>query len=518
MTLKKLLSVLLVVAMVCIMANGCGSSGSNSNTSNDTTSDAAQNKQSNENNATEIVVTFLTFGQTPKDLPLVQDEVNKITVPKIGVKIKFYPIPIADTFTKYSTLLAGKENIDLMITAFQDIQPFVNSGSLMPLDNYISENSNIQKLIEEYGVTDGAKIDGKTYGIGPTTTLGFQGAVILGNDYLKNAGLTIDTEKEYSLEELSSIFGALKKANPNVYPCGALGSSVVNGASSFRIFHVIDSLGANTTSGVLMDTTSTKIVDMYETEEYYNFLKAMKEWYKAGYIMPDAATNDTPADTLIMSGVLGSSIMNNNPAVLASLQAKLKGGGTPASTTPVYRPSVSSATGIYSTVPTYSKKAEAALKFLDLTFADDSLSNLLQWGIEGKHYKVVDEANGIIDFADGLDATTSGYYNTLGVWGNQNNLLTFSKFSTKAANLAYIEKARANPTKAVGYQYNSSKMVNQLVAINTVLNQYLPTLETGSEKDLDTTYNAFIKALKAANIDAVIADNQAQFDAWLANR
>ena len=42
--------------------------------------------------------------------------------------------------------------------------------------------------------------------------------------------------------------------------------------------------------------------------------------------------------------------------------------------------------------------------------------------------------------------------------------------------------------------------------------QYVPTLESGSV-DVDTYYPQFISALKAAGIDTVIAEKQAQFDA-----
>jgi putative aldouronate transport system substrate-binding protein len=503
MKMKKVLSVLLVTAVVAAMSSGCSQKANTSSSSS-----AAQ--------VTNISVTYLTMGSTPKDLTAVQDAVNKITVSKIGVKVKFYPIPIGDTFTKYSTLIAGREDIDLMAIAFQGLQSYVNSGSLTALDDYISKNSDVQSFIDDYSITDGAKVDGKTYGIGVTNTLGFQGSVIVNNKYLENSNVTADSDKVYSLDDLTTVFAAIKKANPKIYPLGALGSSLTSGSSNFGFFSVIDNLGATSSSGVLMGTSSTKIVDVYESKDYYNYLKALKEWYKDGYIMPDAATNDTSSTTLMTNGVVGSEIMNDKPAVISSAQSTFGSGATALNTTEIYRASASSSAGIFWTVPNYSTKAEAAVKFLGLTLKNDDLSNLLQWGIEGTHYKVTNKDDGLIDFADGVTAETSGYYDTLGLWGNQNNLYAFSKFCDKAANNDYITKSKANPTKAVGYQYDSSDMTNQLVAVNTVLNQYLPTLETGSEKDLDTTYNAFVKALKAANIDTVIADNQKQFDTFLA--
>ncbi len=59
------------------------------------------------------------------------------------------------------------------------------------------------------------------------------------------------------------------------------------------------------------------------------------------------------------------------------------------------------------------------MKFLDLTYTSADLLNLLDWGIEGKHY-VKTETAGIIDFPSGVTAVTSGYNMNSGwEFGNQ---------------------------------------------------------------------------------------------------
>ena len=60
-------------------------------------------------------------------------------------------------------------------------------------------------------------------------------------------------------------------------------------------------------------------------------------------------------------------------------------------------------------------------------------------------------------------------------------------------------------------------MTNQITAVQAVITEYQAALETGSV-DLDTVYPEFIQKLEANGINDIIADNQAQFDAWLAQQ
>lgn len=66
--------------------------------------------------------------------------------------------------------------------------------------------------------------------------------------------------------------------------------------------------------------------------------------------------------------------------------------------------------------------------------------------------------------------------------------------------------------------YNPSEdMTVKIAAISAVVAQYMPALESGSV-DVDTYYAEFTAALEAAGINDVIADQQALFDAFLADK
>lgn len=524
--ISRILAAFLVVGMLAGCGNSAGTtksaadSGAAESTADKGTAESAADTKSGDSGkeasgeAEKIVVTYVTQGTTPTDMQVVQDAVNAITVPDINVEVEFMPIALASTYTNYSTYIASGERVDLMLLLFQDGSTYYRNGSIEPLNDLLdSYGSTISKLGETYPIL--ASEDGEVYGIGPVNPYyGNTGSIYVKKEYLK--GVEYEEKEQYTYADLTEIFAAMKKANPDVYPYGAVGNSITSSSSTYALVGgVVDPLAASIRSGVLMSTDSTEIVNLFETEEYYNFLKQVKEWYDAGYIMTDAATTDSTIFELVKSGVAGSQLNLYNPIVHAD-EISIMGDVEVFKVTENYYPS-STANTICWTVPVVSQAPEAAMKFLDYTFENADLMNLIQWGIDGTHWKMTD-SEGVIDFAEGIDGDTSGYYNTFGVWGDRREQYVWSEVANKDANKAYTDSAMSNPTKAVGYAYNSSAMTNQIAAVDAVLTQYMPSLETGSVSDLDTVYEEFLSALKTAGIDEIIADNQAQFDKWLAQK
>ena len=376
----------------------------------------------------------------------------------------------------------------------------------------------ISSLAEEFPIL--ASVDDEIYGFAPVDQYyGFQGCVYLKSDYADAVQDLLKGEDEvYTMDDLTAIFAAVKEKYPDVYPYGVVGNGInaSNNSFGFSSGIVYDAMGGGVDNGVLMGTDSTEIVDIFETEEFYHYLETVKSWYDAGYILPDAVTTDSTNTDLLNSGVTATALTSFNPIVYGDELQNMGEGTIPLKTTiPYYQ---STAAGLVTwTIPVTAEEPEAAMKFMDLIYSNSDLMNLIMWGIEGQHYVKTDTEQ-VIAFPEGVDANNSGYYNTFGVWGDRRNQLVWMDVATKEPNEAFTAAAAENPTKAgIGnYQYDNTNTINQVTAIDTVINQYLPALECGAASDLEGTYNDFISALKAAGIDDVIADNQAQFDEYLA--
>jgi len=522
---KKSLALLLSVAMAVSALTGCGSSGGSatSSTTESTTATTESDAKATDSSSTEagkpdhIIMTYLTLGQTPKDLGMVQDAINAISVPEINVEVEFKPVAISESFTNYSTWIASGEQIDLMMLCFQDPSSYIDSGSIMPLDEYIlTDAPDISTLGKDFPIFDGAKREGTTYGISTVNACyGKTAQIMIRKDYFDETGLQV--KDKYTYADLTEVFAAIKAKHPDTYPVGVLGADSNTTGSQYNRFNMVDTLGAGVDTGVLMDMKSTKVVNLFETDEYYQYLKQMKEWYDAGYVMQDAATTTGTMQELTGAGTTASSLVYPSEPTVAigyNMGFSAFGGAQPLTTTDVYMPSTSASSGTYWTIPVTSKNPNAAMKFLNLTYKSKELQNLFAFGIEGTHY-VKTDVEDVVKYPDGIDANSNGYLCTLGVYGDKRQTYVMSPENSREVNDALTAKGMENRSVASekAYSYDSTNMSNQIIAVDTVLQQYLPALETGSVSDLDGTYKEFISALKAAGIDDIIADNQAQLDA-----
>lgn len=524
--MKKLLAIVLVGVMMMTLFTGCSDENvrdNSGNEDNNVSSEDANSQNNSDDNGDmsegedpdQIIMTYLTTGKTPADMEKVQAAVNDISREAINVEVEFKPLSIPETFSQYSLWISSGEQVDLMMSAFQGVANFANNGSIEPLNDLIDAHApKIKELMAEYPITDGGEVKGEIFGIRPLEAdYGYQGSLLMRKREMDSAGLEV--KDRYSLEDFTEVFAAIKEANPDVYPYGVIGSDLATGPI-FNFYNITDMLGNTPQSGVLMGTESTEIVNLFETEEYYDYLKLVRSWNEAGYIMPDAATTGSLKQELILNDIVSSIAIYNSPGMVVDVEKTYNTEFVALTTTDIFYPSTAPSSNTYWAVPITSGNPEAAIKFLNLLYEDHELSNLILWGIEGEHYVKTDQ-DGIITFPDGIDGNNSGYYNQLGLYGDRRFEYAWSAETTPEVREAFTEKAMENQTKAAGYSYDSSNMTNQLVAIDSVLSQYLPTLETGSV-DVDSIYDTFITELKNAGIDEVIADNQAQFDAWLANQ
>lgn len=546
---KKFMALLLAAIMVVSTLAGC-SSGSGSGSGNASTSgnasasgntDGATKAQdtadsgsgaTGSNAGTEgmgtwdgevshIVMTYLTLGTTPADVSKVQAAVNEITVPNIGVEVEFKPIAIFDTFSQYSLWISSGEQVDLMMIIFANMNTYADQGLILPLDELLANNAPYitnAKENEGYPLYDGAYYQNEVYGVAALQYYyGAGGSFLLRKDYLDDAGITYNEGDVYTLDQLTEVFAAIKEVHPDVYPCGTITSKMT--ATAAPQFNVIyDSMGATPSSGVLMGLDSTTVENLYASEEYYNYLKYIKQWYDAGYIYPDAATTDSTSSELVRTGTLAGSPSLNPPVMKSDSESNQGREMVHIMLTDSYYTSRASAECAYWTVPITSKYPDAAMRFLDYTFSNHDLCNLIMWGIKDEHYTVLDEENLVIGFANGYDGTTSPYYNTLGLYGDRRYEYIWDSANNKAVNEKYTQDAMSRPSKAIGYAYDTTAMATKIANVDAVVQQYIPTLESGTENDLDALYNEFIAALETAGINDIIEDNQAQFDAWLAQQ
>lgn len=524
--LQKIIATVMTATMLACMLVGCGDKDNAEDTAGDTedTSDDKEDTSGDKQDTSgdeqaevkKIIFTFLTGGVEPTDLGLVEDAINEISIAEIGVEVEFLPISLFDIAATYPREIGAGTQIDIAYIAFQDITPYIAQNMIEPLDELLDLAPSITGLYEAgYPVYDTA-VEGHVYGIAPASNaIGRAGGYLISVEDLEAAGLA-DQYKDgdiVTLDEMDSIFEAIHAALPDKTVCGVLGN-VDRGNMTFTY----DALGAGMSSGVTIGLDSTKVVNMYTSDEYKDYLEHVREWYQKGYILKDAAVNtDISFADLSVSGALSGYFSEGQANLRTQLELSTGKEYIHLMFNEPYNPAVAGTNGSYATIPVTAEEPEAAMKFLDLMYKDSRITNLLIWGIEGTHYVVVDEETHTIAYPEGMDASTSPYNYGLGLYGNQLEIGVMGE-STTVEDAAWAETARENTTAVYGFVYRPSEdMTAKINAIDAVVLQYTPELSTGSA-DLDTVYPEFISKLEANGINEVIADKQAQLDAWLAEQ
>lgn len=460
---------------------------------------------------THIVMSYLTLGQDPKDLQMVEDALNARSIPEIGVEVEFKAFSAYAGLSLYPQWLSTGERIDLLFPLLFPIGALQSTGLIDPMEDLIKENAPFIQGLTDEGFTFASNntIDGHIWCVAQIPALtGTSAGFVIYNQYLdevKAAGLFKEGDDPlYTLDDITEIFALMKKNHPNMYPCG-LKTAGLKQSQCLYYDVLLDRLGSDYPIGVVIGTDNSKVVNLYETPEYRDYLDHLREWYLAGYISPDAATKDTDLEAQVAAGTACGFFMSSAPTMSSKDRSTLRTSDYCVGTQPM---------GGW-VIPITAEEPEAAVKFLDYMYSDPSIANLIQWGIEGVHYKVVDADKHLITFADGVDATTSGFYNTLGLYGDMRNVYVWNADTDQALLNSYTEKCQKNPFKSLGFTYLPDDALSaKLAAIQSVTMQYLPSLEAGAV-DVDKYLPKMIAELKAAGLDDVIKDEQAKLDAFL---
>lgn len=507
-----LLLTLVLVLMLAITSCATGTSQTTGTTQAGETSDGTTATTALPE-AYTVRIVWLILTEQPKDLKLVEDEINKIALPDINVKAELMPIPMANWMQQTNLMLSSGEKMDLSIVYNSGglFGSHVAAGRLQPIDDLLADYgqgivSAISELSPEY--LKPGMISGVTYGVTQLRDLATNMGLLCRKDIADEIGLDPDQKLTYA--DLEAIYTEVKAKYPGIYPQVPFNVGGSTGAGFYSWDVLGDGLGALSNYGL----DNTTVINLYDTPEYKQICDTMYDWYKKGLILPDAATNTTNGVTLIKNDKGFAMVTNQKPG-FANQQAKQIGRDMYA--IPLTEPYTNTyqVNNFLWTIPTNCEDPVSAMKMLNLMYSDADVANLLIWGIEGKHYVKTDVEN-IIDYPAGVDSTTTGWGLNLG-WEMGNQFLSYvwkGDSPDLMDELAAFNKS-AKASKAMGFVFDSTSVKAEIAALTNVVNQYKLGLECG-QSNPEETLPKFIADLEANGIDKVIAEKQKQLDAYLA--
>lgn len=529
---KRIVALMLTGVMAVGLLAGCGGSGGGS------TSGESDTSSNSEGDSEEVVeVNFYVPLGTINDQDRVMEKVNEVTEKEIGVHLNLNST--ASDYQAIQLMIDTGDDWDMAFTSnwLGDYFGNAQDGAYADLTELLPElapetYSSIPKSLWE-----GMKVDGKIYGIvnyqmfGSSKKLGLRFrqdiAEEVGFDWQSIKGMDIfDALNKIETEFLAPAMAA----HPDMIGWEAQsGSNLYTQAQAAQFFnceYVGDSVEGSV--GWINFDDPTKVFNQYATDDFMEYCKIMRRWYEAGYIPADAATvTDTSADRQAARYLCEVSLgwpdsvdflMDRNMSMVTSHDA---GPAVEVSLTDLVMPAGAGPTAAVA-INSQSENVEKCVELMELLNTNDDLYKLLCYGEEGVDYDY--DADGNVTYTDGGyfinygDYMIAQSYDADGDFSRvpmaQNETGEQSKEMYK---MVYDGDKEAMASPLSGFVFDSSSVQTEIANVTSVVTEMLKPLVTGSV-DPETTVPEFLERLETAGVDKIIAEKQAQLDAWNASK
>lgn len=372
--IKKTVSVLSIAALAATVA-ACGNGGDTQTSGGSTPSTGGTAPAVDANKPKPEFKALLQYGRYDPNAEFVAKFLNE----KTGYKVTYDMLPVENFDEKLNLLMANKEPYSFMILNASQYSKLAASGALEPLDELVNKYGTNLKSVIGQASWDGAKLDGKMYGIPNTGS----GAVVnmgmfVRQDWLDELGLKVPTTRDEFYTMLKTI-----REKKNVIP--------LTGGKSPMVEQIATTFGLTTSWNV----TDGKITHLVENPKVKDYLTFMKKLYDEKLIDPEWSINQSNKVIENFTGGKAAMMANgyyNAPTITTALTKNFPNGKIsilPPLKGDNGKTAAIGSTGIswYTVIPKWAENKEETVKYLDLKL-DKEIFKTSAIGEEGVHHKV----------------------------------------------------------------------------------------------------------------------------------
>ncbi len=491
--MKKKLCALLAMLMLGSALAGCGEQ---------TTVSKGEDPTKVPEDAYEI--NWYMQGMPQEDVASVEASVNEYLKDKINATLKMHRLESSQYSKQVNTMIAAGEYFDLAFTAAWCLDYTSNSrnGAWLALDDYIA--TYLPKTTEQLGpdIINNARVDGKLYAIPALKEMAEQRGWTYRKDIAEKYNIDMDSIKTF--EELEPVLKMVQQNEPDMqYPID-WGSD--RSPEALMKYETIAG-----TAVIFYDNEKYdgKVVNLVDTPEYLEACKTANKLYKEGLVKKDIMTA-TDFEQRLKDGKTFCYVDFLKPGKAEETAANFDFELAQAPVTDIWEEN-GAGTGSMLAISRTSKNPERVMRFVELLNTDKYLNNLINFGIEGKHYKKIDDKT--IEIVDNTPYTLQGYQ-----WMQGNvflNYLTEGEAPDKMEKLAEFNKNAKKPLD-YGFKFDKTPVQMEIAAVSTVMSEYRKQVIMGS-MDPEPIMKEYSAKLKTAGIDKIIEEAQKQYDEFLAN-
>ncbi|AZN43154.1 ABC transporter substrate-binding protein [Paenibacillus albus] len=525
---KKLVaSSVALMLMGSMVLSGCGSNnsgnssnGASSNSSSNNANASTTNASNTATNEKPVEISMYIANSPVKDMDRVMDAANKIIKEKINATLKLVVTDWSTYPQKLNLMISSGEPFDIAFTgSWGDLNYFQNSskGAFADITDLLDKYAPTTKSRVPDAVWNGVKVNGKIYGAVNYQVWGMAGArgIQLRKDLVDKYNFDWKSVKKW--DDLTPFFAEVKKGDPGVIPMEA--GQLFSGQP---VYYNMDAVGDNAVPGwVNYGDTDIKVFNQYETPEFKAYLKTMRDWYKNGFVRKDAATlKDSTPDRKAgkEAGIYAQNYPDNidMPELEGTNPMSMSAPSVPAYIKRFTEPFISSNTPSTAVlaIGANSEHKEKAMQLIELLNTDDELFHLIAFGQPDVDYKKIgDKQFELIPDKYNFNYSEWEIGQSYGrmLWDKSTDLVK----NDKMLGMIYAADKTAMVSPIMGFVFDTTSVKTQIANVNSVTAELLKGLEVGAI-DPDKYLDTFLKKLKDAGADDIIAEKQKQIDAWKA--
>lgn len=517
MRMKKGIA-LLLAAVIALGLAACGSSPAPTSAGTDapaSTSTGDPSNSVNESGDYPVIRWAYTRMFSTESEESIEAAMNEILRETCQAEIDLVPVDFGSMQQQFNLLLSGGgDSIDVFSSFwYMPLSTLQANGQIADMTELLEAHPEVMELFADYPeVMECCKIDGKYYAL---PTVGpYSSPMLFLCKKTDSDSANIDWSKIETLDDVTEAMLAMKAVNPDHY-------YVPGATETYWVPKDIDYLGDTNFFGVLTDPLNSSTVENYYESEYFmNFMKNVRVWQENDIITPDPMSNTNPTLMSLQVGLSSATPGYGFDADEFCYEANI---------TQQYGDDIVGTnlgerlitTGNIATylwhITSFSQNKETAMRVLAAFYTDSRLANLLGNGIEGENYVTNDD--GTIAFPEGKDMTNCGWVGLGASYSlpNSSECPVWNYQPTDLWQQFADSNKEAKPSIALGFTFDATPVADQITACSNVYAQYYLPLING-EVDIDEILPVFQQALHDAGVDEIIAEKQAQLDAWLASK
>lgn len=487
-------------------------------------------KQERKENKTEELIFYIRSNPV-RDLDRIMEKANEIIQEKTDVRLKLITIDEANYAEKMNLLIRSDQAWDLCFTSNwggADFYENVQIGAYADLTDLLSESAPETYSRIPKNLWDGVKVNDRIYALvnyqqwGAAQRNGFR----FRKDLAEETGFDWQALKGKPTMEVlratGEFIGEVLKTHPDMI--GWETSNLKNLFADEPLYWDMEEIGEISTPGWIRYEQPEKVINQFETEEFLEFCKLMREWNQKGYVRKDGATlldfsKDRKEGRIIAEMTTGwpDSVdfpENQNSAGMSMTNYKNAPSVSISNTRTILRANAALRAAV--AVNAHSENIEKAVEVIELLNTDDELYKLITLGEEGIDY-AYDEKG---DFQE-IEGKYFFYYNDWQI--GQSYSPTFSRSSyaknekgeqlKKAQQIVFEADREAEASPLTGFVFDTSAVRTEIASCSQIIKELVPSLAAGALEP-ESGVKELTERLRTAGAERIIREKQAQLDKW----